>query len=138
MSIVKDKKAQRLVLALGLSLFIMAAIFRLMIARNDPAADIVSMLRSYGYSLRDSDLYIAGDYPNTSISDLLEHVDLKEAVALSKQAGFPSDIERVGDVVLILARSSEDEIITLYALDGEMELCFIQFEDSSRLGALGE
>ena len=139
MSVLKnDNKTKRCVLAIAGALLLLALALHLSISGDDPVSDIVSTLRSYGYRVYDSDLYIAGDYRNTSIAALLPEKELEEARKASLKAGFPSDTERIGDVVLILSATREGEILTLYALDGELELCFIQYEDSKRVGVLGE
>lgn len=138
MSVVKSKRARTLILVLAAVIFLIAIVWSFIVAQNDPLSEIVGMLREYGYRVYDSDLYIAGDYRNTSIGALLTDVDLLAAQSASRAAGFPSDVDRVGDVVLILAATTQDEVITLYALDGQMELCFIQYTNSGEVGVLGE
>lgn len=95
-----------------------------------PRAEICNRLAEYGYSFGFDDIYVTGEGDGVSIRELLEHVDLTDAVAASRQAGFPSDVDSAGQVVALLAALDEERVVTIYTLDGEMELCFIQILDS--------
>ncbi len=137
MSIVKGENTKRLLLIIAGLLVIGAILVQSQIDNNDEITKILTRLSGFGYYLSDESLYIQGDYPNMTIASMLQGIDLEEAVAASKKAGFPSRIDKQGDVVLILAATREQDVITLYMLDGEMELCFIQRPNSSKVAPLG-
>ena len=53
---------------------------------------------------------------------------MADAVAASTAAGFPSDVEKRGEITLFAARAGSDTVM-LYSVDGEPELCFVQRGD---------
>ena len=99
-------------------------------------AKICNALAEYGYELGFDDIYVSGDTPDISIRELLEGIPLDAAVAASRAAGFPSDVDRIGDIVVLMAAISQDRVITIYTVDGQMELCFIQIVGSYEVEAL--
>ena len=94
--------------------------------KQDPNRPVVEMLEARGYSLSGEQLYHGGSFTNQSIQQVLSGVSLEEAVAASQAGGFPSDVERAGEVTLLLCALGNGDVITLFLLDGQMELCFIQ------------
>ncbi len=138
MSIVKGEHTKTILLGVAGLLVLGALLLQMQLAKNDEIKKITDKLAQYGYVVSDDSIYIEGDYPDTSIAALLPGVDLEKAVEASKKAGFPSRINERGDVVLLLAATRNEEIITLYMRNGEMELCFIQKPGSDEVFPLGE
>lgn len=99
-------------------------------------AKICNALNEFGYDFEYSDIYVTGSTRDVNIRELLTDVDLTAAIAASKQAGFPSDVDRVGEVAVLLARVSDTKVITIYTVDGSMELCFIQVLESEAVEPL--
>lgn len=93
-------------------------------------AQIVNQINEFGYDLAYDDLYITGDTPRTSIRELMGELPLEDAVEASGRCGFDGNVDRVGEVVVLLASISKTEVITVFTLDGQIELCFIQTLDS--------
>lgn len=137
-SMVKNKKAQNLLLLTALGLLVCAALLKAYIAKNNPYDDIISLLASYGYTAREEDIFVEGRHEGTTIQALLQNVDLSPAVEASRSNGFPSRIDKTGDVVLLLLATKDEEIVTLYYLDGEPELCFVQAASSREVKPLGK
>jgi len=110
------------------SAFVLALAFLLSLGleQADPNGPLVDMLRSRGYSLTSDQLYHAGDFPAATIQDVLNGVELQEAVEASLAGGFPSRVDAAGDVTLLLCTLGNGDVITLFLLDGEAELCFLQ------------
>ena len=46
-------------------------------------------------------------------------------VSAAKQAGFAADMDRRGEVSILLYQCDKG-VMTIYLIDGEIELCFIQ------------
>ncbi len=138
MSIVKGEKTKNILMIIAAALLVSAIIMRFQISENDEMAIITNKLSEYGYYISDDSVYIAGDYPNTTISDLLSGIELSQAVNASLESGFPSNIDKRGDIVLILAATKAQDVITLYMLNGEMELCFIQRPNTDEVFPLGK
>ena len=124
------KRTKILLLVLAAVLLCIAAALNYDTEHLGPRAEICNRLEEYGYSLEFEDIYVTGNSENVTIRELLADVDLTEAVEASRQAGFPSDIDTAGEVVVLLAALDEERVITIYTLNGEMELCFIQMLDS--------
>lgn len=136
-ALVEGKRAKRTVLLIAAVLLGLAIWLLTSANRDDELQKITDTLKTFGYMVYDDELYIAGDYPDTTIAALLGEVDLEAAAAASRAAGFPSDVHKRGDVVPILAAMRGGDVITLYMLNGEMELCFIQRPGSSAVFPLG-
>ena len=117
------------------ALLLVAAVWSLLLS-NGAGATLASKLNSYGYTLRADDIYPAGEWQDTSIQTLLSGAELKEAVAASGQAGFPSDVEKTGTVTLVMANVGGNDVITVYLVNGEIELAFVQVTGSDTVKAL--
>ena len=103
---------------------------------QDPNRPLVELLEARGYQVESQQLYLVGSFPEQSIAQVLTGVDLEEAVAASLEGGFPSRIDAVGEVTLLLCALGNGDVITLFLLDGEAELCFIQPLDGGALKAI--
>lgn len=116
-------------------LLLVAAVWSLFLSGGTGAA-LASTLNSYGYALIADDIYPAGEWKDTSIQALLSDAELTAAISASKQAGFPSDVTKTGTVTLVMA-NVENDVITLYLVDGEIELAFVQAAGSDAVKPLG-
>ncbi len=77
------------------------------------------------------------EWENTSIRALLPNDDLAAITEASVAAGLPSDVDRVGTVLLVMANTVEDEILTFFYVEGTLELGFVQYKGSDAIHALG-
>lgn len=123
---VLSKRAKLIMFVIAVLMLCAAVIWNIYLNEQGDLSKLTNIINAYGYSFDYGDFYAAGSTPDTSIAQLLKDTDLSEAVAASKAAGFPSDIYRVGEVSLLLASLSDTQILTLYAVDGVIELCFLQ------------
>lgn len=131
-------KRGRLYLLLAAGVLIAAALIgSLLLDRTSESARLCRTINSYGYSILPGDLYPAASWEEQSIRALLPGTGLDAAVSASVQAGFPSDIDRVGTVSLVMAKHTGDDVITLYLVDGEIELGFVQTAGSEHVRTLG-
>ena len=117
-------------------LLVVAAVWSVQLAKDDTLAHLAEELNAFGYSLEGEDIYVLGESRGISIAEVLAGTDLTEAVAASRAAGFPSDVNAVGDIVAMLA-NTEAGVITLYLRNEAIELCFIQTDEGQVL-PLGE
>ena len=129
------KKRKYFLLAAG-ALLLIAAVWSLFLS-NGTGSTLAAKLNTYGYSLTADDIYPAGEWKDTTIRALIGDTGLDAAIAASKQAGFPSNIDHTGTVTLIMANTAGDEVITVYLLGGEIELAFVQVAGSDAVKALG-
>lgn len=123
-------RGRNITLAVAALLLIAAVVLSSDIARNDPLADLADEINRFDYALTAEDFYVLGGAEDTSIAQVLgeEGADLAPAAAASGQAGFPADTQSVGDVTALLAKTDRG-VITVYLLDGNIQLCFLQTED---------
>lgn len=123
-------RGRNITLAVAALLLIAAVVLSADIARNDPLADLADEINRFGYTLTAEDFYVLGGAEDTSIAQVLgkEGADLAPAAAASGQAGFPADTQSVGDVTALLAKTDRG-VVTVYLLDGSIQLCFLQTED---------
>ena len=117
-------------------LLLVAAVWSLFLSGGAGAA-LASKLNSYGYTLTADDLYPAGEWKDTSIKTLLSGAELGPAISASKQAGFPSDVDKTGTVTLVMANVGGDDVITIYLVNGEIELAFVQVTGTDAVKVLG-
>ena len=132
-----DKRARNLILAIAGALLIAALFWGGSISKNSRLSALARALSVYGYSLSPEDLYVAHSGGKGSVEALMGDMDLAAAVEASIEAGFPSDIRREGTVELVLAALPNEDVITLFLLDGEVELAFVQRPESDLVYALG-
>lgn len=134
-----DDKTRRVVFAVALCIIVLCTVWMLVRGTTSERNKVCGMLNEYGYSFYEDDLLIAFDSADTTIKEVLAdntEADMEKAVSVSKQAGFRSDVEKRGGVTLMLAHDGTD-VITLYLVDGEAELCFIETQDNE-IKPLGE
>ncbi len=129
------RRRKGFLLAAG-ALLLIAAVWSLFLSGGAGAA-LAAKMNSYGYTLTPDDFYPAGEWKNTNIRTLLSGAQLDAAISVSKQAGFPSDVEKTGDVTLLMANAGGDDVITLYLVDGEIELAFVQVTGTDAVKLLG-
>jgi len=126
--IVKDKKTRTILLIVAAALLAAAAF--LYFTSDDSALQAVcEKVNAFGYDFAPDDWYAAGGQADTTIAALSGSEDLSEAVVASKAAGFPSDTQKHGEVVLLLGQLGNDDVVTVYIVNGEIELCFVQTLD---------
>ncbi|MEL7609572.1 MAG: hypothetical protein AAGU74_08710 [Bacillota bacterium] len=124
------KRTKILLLAAAIVLLCIAAALNYKLDNLGARSEIVNKINAFGYELDYADLYITGDTPSASIRTLMTDVPLEDAVEASRQCGFDGDVDRVGEVVVLLASISETEVITVFTVNGQIELCFIQILNS--------
>ena len=122
---------------IAMALLLAAVIWGSFLNKNDEFDVIADMLNSYGYSVRGSDIYVVGETRDTSIAALLAGQDLTECVRAGRAAGFSSDTEKIGDIVLMLVELEDKDVITLYLCNTVPELVFVQSITTGEVRALG-
>ena len=132
----KRKKAGTYIIAVVL--LAAGLLWNAALERNSESGRLIKTLKSYGYSLTRDELHPIGTWEEQSISVLLSEVKLNKAVEASKAAGFSSDIERKGTISLIMADAGGGRVLTLYLVDGDIELAFVQNPGSFDVLPLGE
>ena len=131
-----SNRTKFILLGLAAVLLVVAAVWSVQLAKDDTLAHLAEELNAFGYSLEGEDIYVLGESRGISIAEVLAGTDLTEAVAASRAAGVPSDVNAVGDIVAMLA-NTEAGVITLYLRNEAIELCFIQTDEGQVL-PLGE
>ena len=123
-------RGRTVTLAVAAALLVIAVVLSVGIARNDPLADLADEINRFGYTLRAEDFYMLGGAEDQSIAQVLadEETGLAAVVAASGQAGFPADTQTAGDVTVLLAKTGKG-VVTIYLLDGSVQLCFLQTEN---------
>lgn len=123
-------RSRNIVLIAAAAVLALALVLRLSIS-EDPRGALARELSAYGYALEAEDLYVLAGARDTTIEAVLRAgeqaapLDLAPALAASLEGGFPSDVSKTGDVTVLLA-DTERGVVTIYLLDGTIELCFLQ------------
>ena len=134
---ITGKKPRMITLCIAAALIVAALIWSVWLLNAGEHARLCSWINAHGYAVLPDDLYVAGAQQDATIQDLLPDVDMEQAVAASKQAGLPSDPQRRGDVALVLVALNEREVLTLFLVDDEVELGFVQAKNSTQVFPMG-
>ena len=107
---------------------------------------LVKLLERYGYAVSTDELYPSGSADNATAAELFasEANDGKSDAAIldaaadaSREAGFSADVNRLGNIVVMLCAVSDEEVITLIIIDGDVEFAFIQVAGTVEVRVLG-
>lgn len=131
------KRHTRTVLTLiAVGIIAVGAVLSAVIDKRDPLNAVADKINEHGYSLGNDDIYILGGEADSTIRQMLMQneadEDISSAVEASMSSLFPSDIDRQGEITVLIAEC-ESGVITIYLIDGEIELCFIQTEEGEVL-----
>ncbi len=121
---------------IAVGIITVGAVLSAIIDERDPLNAVAARINEHGYSLDNDDIYIFGGEADSTIRQMLMRDDADEDISLaieaSKNAGFTSDIDRRGEITVLIAQC-ESGTVTIYLIDGEIELCFIQTEEGEVL-----
>ena len=120
-----------LLIAAGV-LLVGAMIWSFFLNKGSIASRVARELSQKGCSINAGDLYQHAYSRDTTVREMMGETDLSAAVAASKQAGFPSDIDKKGEVYCLLAETDKG-VLTVFLVDEEIELAFIQLPDSDEV-----
>lgn len=131
-----SKNTKLIVLLIAGLLIVCAVLLNGAVTQQSPYKAVVQELTARGYTLTEDDLYNVGSFENSTIADVLAGQDLTQAVEASMAGGFPADINAAGNINMLLLTMKNQDIITIFLRDGEIELCFVQRLDDSNLRPL--
>lgn len=120
-----------LLIAAGV-LLVGAMIWSFFLNKGSIASRVARELSEKGCSVRAGELYQHEYRRDTSIREMMGETDLSPAVEASVKAGFPSDIDKKGEVYCLLAEL-ENGVLTVFLVDERIELAFIQLPDSDEV-----
>lgn len=126
-----------LLIAAG-ALLLLAIIWSFFTNETGELSRIARIINSYGYDIDIGDIYPADTQNDATIEEMLYGEDLTDIAEKSKEAGFPSDTKRRGDIVQLLIALDDNKVITLFIVDGDIELAFIQIPGAEQVLGLGE
>lgn len=133
------KKQRSILIICAALLAVVAIVWRVALDKTSESAKLAAYLNNnFGYHVSADSVYIAAAWDGTSIAELLGGDELNQIVELSKNAGFSSDINKTGDITLVLCYTERGDIATLYMLGSVIELGFAQSEDGLLVYGLGE
>lgn len=131
-------KAKLAALIVAAAIFAGAAIWYIVVAIGSPSSSICAQLNRCGYNFVSDDLFPLGSYADTSIREIMGGDDLSIPIAASRSAGFGADVDRLGDITVVLVDMGDDEhVLSAFVVDGSVELAFIQSIDTGEILPLG-
>lgn len=131
-----EASVKKAVMIAAAILFAVAIIWRTILEANDLGDRITNELANYGLNISSDELYQQAYEKNTSIAQLMEGIDMESAIAASEEVGLPSDINKVGEVYLLLADLGEDSVLTVFVVDERIELAFVQKLNSDEISPI--
>ena len=131
-----NKNTKLIVLLIAALLIVCALLLNGKVSKNSPYKYAVDELTARGYTLSEDDLFDVGSFEDTTIADVLAGQDLTQAVEAGIAGGFPSDVNAVGDIKMLLLTMENQDIITIFLRDSKIELCFVQRLDDSAVRPL--
>lgn len=87
-------------------------------------------LAQHGCNIEADELYKHNFAKNTSIRALVGDTDMTRAADASRECGFDADIDKTGDVYVLLANLGDEQVLTVYVVDETIQLAFIQIPNS--------
>lgn len=98
--------------------------------KNSFSGGIVHSLAQHGCNIEADELYKHNFAKNTSIRALVGDTDMTRAADVSRECGFDADIDKTGDVYVLLANLGDEQVLTVYVVDETIQLAFIQIPNS--------
>ncbi len=123
------------ILLIVAAILVVAAVCLYSIADNSSTLEwVCNELETHGIRISPSQLNYEGNAQNTSIRELMvteAESTLKAAIEASIDGGFESDIDAVGNIVLITGELESEDKLTVYIFENAdkpmyIALCFIQ------------
>ncbi len=130
-ALLNRKRTLVLMIAAGV-LLVGGLIWSIFLETRGLSARVVRELSAKGCSVSSSALYQHAYKKDTTIREMMGEKDLSPAVEASKKAGFSSDIDRRGEVCCLLTEL-DGGVLTVFLVDEEIELAFIQLPDSDEV-----
>lgn len=130
------KRTRMILLIIAGALIVTAVVWGTVLDTGSEGRRLCDIINAHGYQITPAELYVSGSWQNSSIRALLASEEMTHAVDASLQAGFPSDIDHVGTITLIMANVSGDDVITLFLVNNDIELAFIQVTGADEVRAL--
>lgn len=121
-----EDSTRNALLIVALVLILIAAAIRIIVGSSGLADDVAKELKKHGCTISAEALYQQSYSKHSSISELMQNIDLSEIKSVSSAAGFSSDIDKEGEVYLLLAKLDDDNVLTVFVVDEKIELAFIQ------------
>lgn len=121
-----DDPIRNALLIAALVLIIIAAAIRILVGSTGLADTVAEELRKHGCAISPEDLYQESYSKHSSIAGLMQDIDLSKIKSVSSAAGFPSDIDKEGEVYLLLAQLDDERVLTVFVVNEKVELAFIQ------------
>lgn len=121
-----EPKTARVLLIVAAALLIIAIAWRFFLEKNSFSGSIARELAAHGCSIEADDLYKHDFRRDTSIRALVGDEDMTQAAEVSRECGFAADIDKTGDVYVLLAKIDGEHVLTVYVVDETIELAFIQ------------
>jgi len=133
-----DDKTKRILLFCVGAILLIVIVWSILLSRGGEQAHLCEQINAFGYHVIPEDLYVSDvSGEKVSIREALAGMDLSEVIDVSRQAGFSCDVDTVGQVVLVMVPIGEDQVITLYLLDEEIALGFVQQQNTGIVEKLG-
>ncbi|MDR1620637.1 MAG: hypothetical protein LBS18_08270 [Clostridiales bacterium] len=122
-----EKRTRRILLIVAGAILALALLWSVNLNISSESGRFAAYLRDeFGYVVDKSDIYPAGQWPDTTIRALFPDTDLDKMREASRQAGLPSEVDRRGDITLLLVNAAADDVLTLFVVDGEVTVGFVQ------------
>jgi hypothetical protein len=132
-----QKRTKVILIAAACLMLLAAAVLSYKIEQTGERSKIIGKLREFGYDISFNDIYLAGSSKDGTIRGMLPAgLDLSNAVKASQSSGFPSDVDKTGEVALLLVKTGKEDVITVFVVNGEIELCFIQTQGTNQVKPL--
>ncbi len=127
-----QKQALILLIVAGV-LLIGALVWRIALEKTSLSSRIVRELAAHGLAVDAADLYQHEHRRDTTIAEMMADTRLEPVIEASLAAGFPSDVNRAGEVYCLLAGLDGGRVLTVFVVDEEIELAFVQIPGSEEV-----
>ena len=133
-----DAGRSMLLLLVAAAILIGAFVWRILLEKNGLAPRIAAELYSHGLKLDPAELEQNAHRADATIREMLADAELDALVAASERAGFPSDVDKRGEVYCLLAALNEKDVLPVFVVNARVELAFVQTLGSGDVRAVNE
>lgn len=122
----KKDYLMRLLLLVAAGLLAVAMVWSILLNNNSFSKRIGIQLREHGINTAMDDFIQQSYEKNTSIRKMMAGVDISAIIAVSEVIGLSADVDKVGEVYLLLADVGDNRVLSVFIVDETVELAFVQ------------
>lgn len=116
----------RLLLLIAAGLLTVAMVWSIVLNSSSFTRKIEAQLSRHGIEVVMDDFIQQSYEKKTSIREMMDGIDLDDIIDVSEAVGLSADVDRIGEVYLLLAEVGDGSVLSVFVVDETVELAFVQ------------